>query len=681
MKYLLTGGGTGGHIYPALAIADEIRRRQEDAQFLYVGMRGKLESWVVPGRGYALQFVRSRAFPRSSSPLKLLVFAAVLGLGVLKALFILLRFRPHLIVSTGGYVGAPVMFAYGLLAKVGLSKARVFVYEPNAFPGRLNKATGRFAHRIGVAFEQAGRWFNMKRVAVVGYPVRREFLQVERLAARKRLGIEPGRQVLLAFGGSSGSRVINEAVVEALPLLRQRRDLVVLHITGRYNGPEYRAVEDTLRHLSRMGIGEESGDWYRRFDYLENIQEAYAAADLILCRGGAGTLTEIGVCGVPALIAPLATAAEDHQALNARQLEELGAAQVVYQEAHWRSGQVYSRIPGERLADRVLSLLENPRQLATMAAAARAVPRRNSLELIYEEVEALVEGRRPPRLSLEFPRREGGVPGDPNALLRHVRQRLERAGGIDQLDPRELAYLRYQADRLLCAEGWYEVPLGRRNVGIKLVGLLNYEERLPLMLQILTDRTQVSALRRAFGGDYLHAGILRRNVIQFPLQGLKRTDIEVEEALLQALGSDPYFEVRAAAARSLGELFAPGPNLQANLEKALEDRIACVVVQAIRALGRLAEDPRVLPRLRKFYQHADWQFRQEVVSALRDLLSREVIGAADLEQDLESILATSPNFKPEFPLKENLRVLAEQLQHLTLAAREKKDETDRRGRA
>ena len=319
MKYLLTGGGTGGHVYPALAIANEIRQTRTDAEFLYVGHRDRLDAWVVPEQGYPIRFVRARSFPRTRSLVPLLRFASVLAVGVVQAAFILLRYRPQIIISTGGFVSAPILFAHGAMAKVGLSRARVFLYEPNAYPGLLNQITGRLAQRIGVAFEQAGRWFDAKRVAVVGYPVRRSFLNLDRLAAREKLGIDQGRKVVLAFGGSGGAKAINEAVLEALPRW-QAAGLEVIHVTGRYKGPDYDAVADTEAALAAMGMEGEC-DWYRRLDYADHIVDLVAAADLVICRAGAGTLTEMAVSGTPTLIVPLPTSAEDHQALNAREME------------------------------------------------------------------------------------------------------------------------------------------------------------------------------------------------------------------------------------------------------------------------------------------------------------------------------------------------------------------------
>ena len=659
MKYLLTGGGTGGHVYPALAIADEIRRRQEDAEFLYVGLRNKLESWVVPGRGYPIRFVHSKPFPRSLSIWTLTACCLSLGLGMLRAVAILLRFRPDIIICTGGYVSAPILFAYGLLSKIALSRAKVFLYEPNVHPGMLNQAVGRFAHRIGVAFEPAGRWFDMKRVAVVGYPVRKELLELDLQGGRENLDIPADKKVLFAFGGSGGARAINEAVVEALPLLRQREDLLILHVTGRYCGSDYDAVRDTARDLVCRGIEGDTSSWYRRFDYMDNIQDAYKAADLVICRGGASTLTEIGTCGLPALVVPKPDAAEDHQAINARELERRGAVKVLYQKACWRDGRIVNILDGQRLAAEVLALFEDEEQRRTMATVARSVPLKDSLELILCEIESLVSGQRPPPLNLEFPVQIQEVPGDPNALLRWAMKRVDDVGGVQNLDHGELAYLRYQADRLLVSEGWYEIPLGRRNVGVKLVGCLQYKEHLALLLTLLQNCQRVSLLRRLCGGDFLHGGLLRRNIVEQGIRLLGVADDEVKQVLMQSLVTDSYFEVRSAAAQVLGELFGPDDQIEELLIVAMKDRSPGVVVQAIRALGEVGQRAEILEVLERFYLHSNWQFRREVVGVLKRLVERGVLDPGKAAVQLDQILATSPYFQPEFPLNEKLRELAE----------------------
>ena len=667
MKYLLTGGGTGGHVYPALAIANEIRQTRTDAEFLYVGHRDRLDAWVVPEQGYPIRFVRARSFPRTRSLVPLLRFASVLAVGVVQAAFILLRYRPQIIISTGGFVSAPILFAHGAMAKVGLSRARVFLYEPNAYPGLLNQKTGRLAQRIGVAFEQAGRWFDAERVAVVGYPVRRSFLNLDRLAAREKLGIDQGRKVVLAFGGSGGAKAINEAVLEALPRW-QAAGLEVIHVTGRYKGPDYDAIADTEAALAAMGMEGEC-DWYRRLDYADHIVDLVAAADLVICRAGAGTLTEMAVSGTPTLIVPLPTSAEDHQALNAREMERIGAAQVLYQEALWDNASIYSGLDGEKLAQQVLALCADEERLQAMSAAAKTMPKANSLELITAELDGLIAGQRPPALRLELPSAKSGLPTAPNALLRWVQARVKEVGGVEAMERGELAYLRYQADRLLASDGWCEIPLGRRNVGIKLVAVLNYQERLPLLLHILTDRTLTGWIRRFCGGDFRHGGIIRRNVVEYGLRGLGVTDTQTRAALLNALETDPYFEVRAWSAQALGEMFTADDEIESALCAALDESAPEVVVQALSALGKISHNPDLLARLRRFYLHPNWQFREQVVLVLIEFLQRGVLEPAQLERDLDQVLISMPYFEPEFTLGANLRELAERVRAgLPLAA-------------
>lgn len=658
MKYLLTGGGTGGHVYPALAIADEIRRRRPDAEFLYVGRKDKLEAWAVPDRGYPIRFVRARPFPRARSLWPLLGFAFVLAWGVFQSICTLLRFRPEVIIGTGGYVSAPILFAHGLLQKIGLSRARIFLYEPNAHPGLLNQVVGRLAHRIGIAFEQAGRWFDMKRVAVVGYPVRREFIDVDRATARAALGLTNEDKAVLVFGGSGGARVINEALVAALPHLQVREDVRVLHVTGRYRGADYDAVGHTRTAVAALGI-EQIDQWYRPFEYLDEIHLAYAAADVVVCRGGAGTLTELGVVGKPALIVPLPTSAEDHQAANAREMEKVGAAQVLYQHARWSQGEVESTLDGGVLAQRLLALLDDPPRLAQMAEAARSMPRQNSLELILDEIDQLaVDGRGNP-LNLEFPRRAAGPPSEANALMRWVQTRIREAGGISQVSEADLSYWRYQADRLLVSRAWSEIPLGRRNVGIKLIGVLSYEKQRSLLLHILTDRRRVGRLQRLCGGDYYHGGIVRRNAVEWGLHLLGEADLATRDALEKTLAEDPYFEVRAAAARLLGQLPNPQDTSEVVLFAALDDRCPAVVVEALNALGSVATSGALLERLRPFFQHANWQYRQGVVLALTKALERGVLEPSEVAGVLDQILTSSSHFKPNFALNEALQTLAE----------------------
>jgi HEAT repeat protein len=180
------------------------------------------------------------------------------------------------------------------------------------------------------------------------------------------------------------------------------------------------------------------------------------------------------------------------------------------------------------------------------------------------------------------------------------------------------------------------------------------------LLQILEDRRQVGVLKRLLGGDFRHSGILRRNTIQIALRWLRVAgEPQVEAALLVALETDPYFEVRAAAADLLGEAGKPSERIESALVNALSDRSRRVVARAIRALGAVGRDPGLIRLLRNFYHHPDWQVRHEVVLALQSLLRRGVLSPSEMAGEAEQVLATSPNFNPEFPLKESLSELAE----------------------
>ena len=206
-------------------------------------------------------------------------------------------------------------------------------------------------------------------------------------------------------------------------------------------------------------------------------------------------------------------------------------------------------------------------------------------------------------------------------------------------------------------------------MGIKLVAVLNYQERLSLLLHILTDRTPTGWMRRFCGGDFCHGGIIRRNVVEYGLRGLGATDTQTRAALLNALDADPYFEVRAWSAQALGEMFTVDDEIDSALCAALDDSAPEVVVQALSALGKISHNPDLLARLRLFYLHPNWQFREQVVLVLIEFLQRGVLEPAQLERDLDQVLISMPYFEPEFTLGANLRELAERVRAgLPLAA-------------
>ena len=657
VKYLFTGGGTGGHIYPALAIADEIRRQKPEAEILFVGRKDKLESRVVPNQKFEIKFVRSLPFPRGWSPVKLLFFSGVLFMGILQSTIILMRFRPKMIIGTGGYVSAPILFAYGFLRKIRLFRSKVFLYEPNACPGLLNKVSARFADCVGVGFDETASWFDKGTVAKVGYPVRREFKESDKIKARTNLGIDQSREVVLVLGGSGGSRAINQALFSALPRLIKNPNIFVFHITGNRSDSETIADETSLsKNINQSNIE----GFYRQVDYVDEMSQVYAAADLIVCRGGAGTLTELGVVGRPSIVIPASVAADDHQVANARQIEMIGAGKVLYEKARWMDGDIEIYIDPKRVFEIVSDTLNDKEELKKMSFAALSSQQTDNLKLIVELLESMNEGKSIAISKFDPSSKSLRVSVAPNEILGWVENRIEQCGGLSQLPRDEINYYCYRADRMLASSAWLEIPLGVRNVGVKLVGLLKYQQHRQTLLHVLLDKKPVNRLKRSLGGDYLHNGILRRNIIERGLTMLGVRDVNTQLALEQALLEDPYFEVRSAAARLLGQLSLPNAKSEDVLMRALMDGSAVVKVEVLAAVGAVAKGPTILSTVKNYYQHPNWMLRMAVVQTLETAHKRGEIEAEQLKYELQQIHSISSHFEPNFLLANRLRDLTKQ---------------------
>jgi UDP-N-acetylglucosamine--N-acetylmuramyl-(pentapeptide) pyrophosphoryl-undecaprenol N-acetylglucosamine transferase len=666
-RYLVTGGGTGGHVYPAVAIADEIKRRDPKARFLYVGVRGKSEAQIVPRRGYPLAFVSAEGWPGAARPVALLRFGLKLALGVLKGAYLLLTFRPEMVIGTGGYVSAPVMLAAILLRRLGLFRGKTFIHEQNTAPGKLNLLVGGKVDAVGVSFPETLKFFP-KTGRLVGYPVRRELGVTGREEARAALGVPPGKKVVFVFGGSQGARTLNRALVEALPKLLEGGDLFLIHGTGTYRGAGYDAVKDTEARLKDAGLAPGAGEYLRR-DFFHDIERCYAAADLVVCRGGAGTLTEICARGLPSLVVPKANLPGDHQVKNARALAQAGAARVLYERLSWGEGGLEASLPGESLAQAIRELLSRPEDLAAMGKASRAYWREDALGTISGALSDLARGAAPPREKAPEPpgpdlEAMGGA-----ELVTYLERRARSAAAPLSAGDRE--YLCYRADDYLASPSWQV-----RNRGVKLVGLLSYKERLPLLVFLLKDKRPVGLFLRLLGGDYEQVGFIRRNVLEALIR-LDELNPEVEEALRLGL-SDGYFEARTQAALAALH-FAPrlGPGaaaIEAALRGCFNDTDFEVSAAAARALGAISRDPAVLGELGRYLFHKNWKLRQGIVEATHALYQRGVVTREAARGLLEEILITSNGFQPRFPLKAKIAELGRALEEPARA----KEERERR---
>jgi len=681
-RILLTGGGTAGHVNPALAIGRSLG--DEQTRFLYVGVRGRAEADVVPREGMPIKFVRASAYPGARPSVRWIAFLLNLLVGTLKSLVIVAGFRPDIIVGTGGFASAPVMLAAAILRRLGLCRARIYVHEQNAAPGKLNLLVGRLADRVFLSFPDTLASFPGNGL-MVGYPLRQRIRVVDRGAARAALdfGVPEGRTVVFAFGGSQGARTINQAVVDALgDLLPQRDRLYIVHGTGlRKADGGYDGGADVAERLrSRYSESERQHieSFYVARPFFHQIEQVYALADLVVVRAGAGTLNEIAALGVPAIVVPKAGLPGDHQVANARALARTGGAVVLYETTRRQNGAPIEQLDGAQLAATILQLTGSGR-LTDMGRAIRGFIQQDALVAIGRAVaedegdggEADGQQRSP------MPQPAASAPADPllgNAALVAQLERSARQQGANYRVEREVpaaddrAYYISRAVSLVAAARWES-----RNVGIKLMGLLQARDQVAVVLAILADRTPAAWYKRVVGGDFEQVGFIRRNALT-TLARLGVVTPDVEAALLAAF-SDPYYEARSEAAHATAALEASlsagaRPKLVAALIAGLKDPWLEVAAASAAALGRVGGETDALPALLELQTFKFWVVRAAGLRGLLSLVERGRAGdLAVLERRVRGFVLTATDFRPEFTIRSSyVAVLAALAKHRSAGA-------------
>ncbi len=375
MHVVLAGGGTAGHIEPALALADALRRADPDVGITALGTSRGLENRLVPARGYDLELIPAVPVPRRPSAALLRLPGNLRG-AVDAAADAMARVGGDVVVGFGGYVAAPAYLAGRRL------RLPLVVHEANARPGMANRLGARLGATVAVAVEGTP----LTRAEVIGIPLRRAVSTLDRPArraeARAELGLDPDAPVVLVFGGSQGARRVNDAVVEALPRLLAA-GAAVLHVLG----------PALIAEAPEAVAGR-----YVPLDYLEHMEVGYAAADVVVSRSGALTCAELAAVGMPALLVPLPIG-NGEQRLNAGPLLAAGAALAVPD----------AELDAERLLAEIVPLLTDPARLAQMGEAARATGHPDADERLAQIVRSAVAGRRPPD---DAPHPAGSVPPD-----------------------------------------------------------------------------------------------------------------------------------------------------------------------------------------------------------------------------------------------------------------------------
>jgi UDP-N-acetylglucosamine--N-acetylmuramyl-(pentapeptide) pyrophosphoryl-undecaprenol N-acetylglucosamine transferase len=358
MTIVIAAGGTGGHLYPAVALAREFLCRDPSTNILFVGTVRGVESRVLAHEGFELAMITAKPV-MGKGPLDIIKGVLSLPIGIWQSLNILKRRQADLVIGVGGYT-SPAMLVAAALKGI----ARV-ILEPNAYPGLANKVIAPLAQRIFLAFESAGTSFDRRKVRVVGTPIRREFL----VRPDDSVSTKQDGRHLLIFGGSQGARAINSAVLEGLPLLSQRLlGLTITHQTGEGDFERVSAVYRTLGIQATV------------VPFLYDMAAVLRTADLVVARAGAMTIAELTACGKAAILIPLPTAIYDHQMKNARAMEAAGGAIVLPQ----------AELTGVKLGEMIETTLSDPQRLGKMQRKSFEMRRIDAGEVIVGECYALM---------------------------------------------------------------------------------------------------------------------------------------------------------------------------------------------------------------------------------------------------------------------------------------------------
>lgn len=370
MRVLFVGGGTGGHINPALAAMRYLRQREPDAEMLYVGVKGGMEERLVPAAGYEIKTVTISGFQRKITPKNMIRNVQTVGrllTASLQAKRIIREFKPDLCFGTGGYVCGPVLRE---AAKMGVP---CVIHESNAFPGVTTKMLAKNMKAVLLAVSDAKKYFDKNvNCVITGNPVRGEILEANRQTAREALGLDE-RPLVLSFGGSLGAQAINAAVSDMLCSSAKGKRYQHIHGYGTHD-------QSFLEKLSQKGFSPEDNPQIQLRQYIDNMADCLAAADLVIGRAGAMTVTEIQAAGKASVLIPSPNVAENHQYHNAMALVKENAAELIEEK----------NLTGASLWEKVDGLLKNPERVKTLGENAAGMEITDASARIYREMKRAV---------------------------------------------------------------------------------------------------------------------------------------------------------------------------------------------------------------------------------------------------------------------------------------------------
>lgn len=366
MKILIAAGGTGGHIYPGLAIAEKIKKENPDAEIIFIGSMVGMEKNIIPQTGYPIEYIRVRGFERQLSLETLAAFKGIFD-GLQDSKKVLNHHQPDLVIGTGGFTSGP------LLLLASRRKIPTMIHEQNAFPGRSNRMLGKKVDRIAISFQEANRYFPEGKTFLAGNPVRSEYHDLNRQTCRENLGLLDSQKMVLIMGGSQGAGSINQGALGLMKAWDNRSDRVIYHLTGKQ---QYHQV---LESMNAQGLASFENNHIEA--YSNEVYGLLGAADLVISRSGAMSVAEIAAVGTPSILVPYPMAAGNHQEFNARVITDHGGGLLIEDSA----------LTGELLLQTVEDLLKDEILLQNMRAITKKSRIFDAVDRIYDEINKLME--------------------------------------------------------------------------------------------------------------------------------------------------------------------------------------------------------------------------------------------------------------------------------------------------
>jgi UDP-N-acetylglucosamine--N-acetylmuramyl-(pentapeptide) pyrophosphoryl-undecaprenol N-acetylglucosamine transferase len=388
MRVLLSGGGTGGHVYPAIAIANRIKENYPDAEILFVGTPKGIESEIVPKAGYEIKTVTVQGFKRKID-FDNLKRVLKLFKGLEESRRVIKKFKPDIVIGTGGYVSGPVLF------NAAMAKFPTVIHEQNSFPGITNKMLSRVVTTVLTSFEDAHQRFpkeSQGKLVLTGNPVRKEILVARKDTSKRKLGISPDKKMVLCSGGSGGAKKINEAMKLVVKNM-VAEDVAFIVATGKGY------YEDFMNEVGYLKFK----PYQKVVPYLDDMASALAASDLVIGSAGASSLAEITALGKPVIIIPKAYTAENHQEYNAKSIASQGGGIAILEKD----------LTPEKLNSTVFSLLGDSGKLLEMAFKSKEIGKPEAIDLIFDEIDKIYKSNqkqpKPPKVKKEKIKEENEV--------------------------------------------------------------------------------------------------------------------------------------------------------------------------------------------------------------------------------------------------------------------------------